>query len=254
MRRWLDILRLRVRSLTRRGQVDRDLARELQFHLEARTDELAGEGLTAPEARRAAAREFGMTASIEQQCRETRRVGAIANFVQDLRYACRILRREPMLTMAATASIALGVGVNLSIFGIGNTLLFSRPTAWQPERLVNIRTSGGSHTAYPVWRALNDSAVLDGLVGYVLDPEIAWRGPEQSATITALIVTANYFDVLRAPIAQGRGFTADEARAEREPRLAVLGHRFWQNRLGRRSARSSAARSSSTASSTRFAA
>ena len=216
----------------RRGQVDRDLARELQFHLDARTEELIGEGVAPTEARRAAAREFGMTASIEQQCRETRRVNAMTTLVQDLRYACRLVAREPLLALAATASIALGVGVNLSIFGIGNTLMFSKPTAYAPERLVNVRTSGGSHTSYPLWRALAQSAVLDGIVGHLLEPEVAWRGPEQSATMTALIVTGNYFDVLRVPIALGRGFTADEARAEREPRLAVLGHRFWQMRLG----------------------
>lgn len=232
MMRWLDVVRLRLRSLLRRGQADRELARELQFHLDARTDELIAEGVPASEARRQSAREFGMVPSIEEQCRETRRVAAVTAIAQDLRYACRVVAREPLLAVAATASIALGVGVNLSIFGIGNTLLFAKPTAHAPERLVNIRTSGGSHTAYPLWRALDRSAVLDGIVGHLLEAEIAWRGPEQSATVTALVVTGNYFDVLRVPIAVGRGFTADEGRAEREPRLAVLGHGFWQRRLG----------------------
>ena len=213
-------------------QVDRDLTRELQFHLEARTDELVAEGASRAEARRTAAREFGMLPGIEQQCRETRRVAAVSNLVQDLRYACRLVAREPLLALAATASIALGVGVNLSIFGIGNTLLFSKPTADAPDRLVNIRTSGGSHTAYPVWRALDDSRVLDGIAGFVLEPELTWRGTEHSAAITALIVTANYFDVLRVPMAQGRGFSTAEADVDRNPRLAVLGHGFWMARLG----------------------
>ena len=87
MRRWLDILRLRVRSLVRRDRADRDLARELRFHLDERVAELVAEGMEPAAARRTATREFGALPSIEQQCRETRRVGAVANFAQDLRYA-----------------------------------------------------------------------------------------------------------------------------------------------------------------------
>jgi predicted permease len=232
MKRWLDILRLRVRSLVRRDSADRDLARELRFHLDERAAELVSEGMEPAAARRTATREFGALPSIEQQCRETRRVGAVANFAQDLRYALRILGREPMLTVAATVSIALGVGVNLSIFGLGNTLLFSRPTAHRADELVNIRTTGGSHTSHPVWRTFHESGALAGIAGYFVEAEINWRGTEQSAAVTALIVTANYFEVLNPPIAMGRGFSADEAQAERHPKLAVIGHRFWLSRLG----------------------
>ena len=136
-----------------------------------------------------------------------------------------------MLTVAATASIALGVGVDLSIFGLGNTLLFSRPTAHRADQLVNIRTTGGSHTPYPVWRAYHESGALAGIAGYLVEPEINWRGAEQSAAVTALIVTANYFEVLNPPITMGRGFSADEAQAERHPKLAVMatgsGSRGW---------------------------
>jgi predicted permease len=232
MRRWLDILRLRVRSLARRDAADRELARELRFHLDERVAELVAEGMAPAEARRAAGREFGTLASIEQQCRDTRRVGAVANLVQDLRYACRSLRREPMLTVAATASIALGVGVNLSVFGVGHTLLFSRPTAHRPDQLVNVRTIGGSHTSHTVWRAFNDSGALAGIAGYTMDAETNWRGTDRTATVTALIVTANYFDLLNPPMSMGRGFSASEAEAGRGARLAVLGHQFWVTRLG----------------------
>jgi predicted permease len=137
-----------------------------------------------------------------------------------------------MLALAATISIALGVGVNLTIFGLGNTLLLSTPTAARPDRLVHIRTGGGSHTSYRMWRGLDEAAVVAGIAGHLVEVEVNWRGAEDSVAITPLIVTANYFDVLGLPALVGRAFTATEAQAEREPRLAVLGHRFWTRRLG----------------------
>jgi predicted permease len=228
----MSILRLRLQSLFRRSRADRDLSRELRFHLEARIRELIEEGAAPDEARRLAEREFGSRASIEEQCRDQRRVGLVENLLADLRYAARPIVREPMLALAATISIALGVGVNLTIFGLGNTLLLSTPTATRPDRLVHIRTGGGSHTSYRVWRGLDEAAVVDGIAGQVVEVEVNWRGTEHSLAISPLIVTANYFDVLGLPALVGRTFTASEARAEREPRLAVLGHRFWTRRLG----------------------
>ena len=62
--------------------------------------------------------------------------------------------------------------------------------------------------------------------------EVNWQGPNQSVVLTPLLVTANYFDVLGVPIAMGRSFGAEEARAERQPRVAVISHGFWQRRLG----------------------
>lgn len=159
-------------------------------------------------------------------------VGFVGNFSQDLRYAIRVLATQPLLLIAATTSIALGVGANLTIFGLANNLLLSTPTATDVDELVHIRTRNGSHVAYTAWREFEESGALAGIAGYQIEADVNWRGRDTSVTATPLIVTANFFEVVGVPIARGRGFTSGEADAERDPRLAVLGHGFWSRRLG----------------------
>ena len=232
MKRWTQVVALRVRSLFRRSAVDRDLDKEMQFHLDERSAELIAEGVSADEARRIARREFGSTASIAQQCRETRRVNFLQNFAQDLRYASRNVIKQPMLLVTAASSIALGVGANLVIFGLANGLLLSTPTASDPDRLVHVRTNRGSHASYSAWRDLNVSGVMEGLAGHSIEVDMNWRSRDISIGVMPLIVTANFFDVMGIPIANGRAFTASEAAAERDPRVVLVSHAFWTTRLG----------------------
>jgi predicted permease len=216
----------------RRSAVDRELDKELLFHLAEHVDELIAAGKSPEEARLEAMREFGSAASVTEQCRDRRRVSFVENLVQDVRYALRVLRKQPALVVTATASIALGVGANLAIFGLANSLLLSTPTARRADQLVNIRTSRGSHASYSMWRALNDSGVIDGVAGHQIETDVNWRGPSESISVTPLVVSANFFDVMGVTLARGRGFTAAEAVAEREPRQVVVSHRFWTVRLG----------------------
>jgi predicted permease len=232
MSRLIAILRLRLRSLFQRASVDRELERELRFHLDARVTELRREGYSAQDARDRAQREFGSSASIAEQCRDTRRVSFVNNVVQDLRYGARVLRAQPLLLVAATTSIALGIGANLAIFGLANSLLLSKPTARDVDTIVHIRTTAGSHTSYTAWRELAAADVIAGVAGYRFETDMIWRDGESASTVTALVVTANYFDVLGVPIAIGRGFSAQEAAVHVDPRLVVISDSFWRRRLG----------------------
>jgi putative ABC transport system permease protein len=232
MARWLDLLRLRLRSLFRSTAADRSLRNELQTHLEETIAEHVAAGMTIADARAAAVRELGPVARIEEECRDTRRVAFLQNLGRDLRYTLRSLCRQPLLVAASTLSIAVAVGANTTIFNLASELLFSTPSARDPERLVRIRMSGNSHVSYRQWQALHEMGALDGLAGYQIEVEVNWRGPNQSLSLLPLIVTANFFDVLGAPIAMGRAFTSGEAAAERHPDVAVISHAFWQKRLG----------------------
>src|SRR5262245_31594924 len=224
MQRWPSILLHRVRSLFRRAAVDRDLDKELRFHIEEHVEELVSGGLPRAEARRQALREFGSAASIEQQCRETRRVLFVENLMQDLRYGTRVLLKQPALVVVAAASIALGVGANLTIFSLANSLLLSVPTASRPDRVIHIRSNRGSHVSYRMWQALDASGVVAGVAGYNLGSDVNWRTREGTESLMPLVVSANFFDVMGVPLFLGRGFSAGEAAAERDPRVAVVTH------------------------------
>ncbi|HVR43212.1 MAG TPA: ABC transporter permease [Thermoanaerobaculia bacterium] len=232
MTRWLDLLRHRLRSLFRTAAVERDLDRELRAHLAAAVEEKVRAGMAPEQARREALREFGSVAEVAEACRDVRRVSFVQNLARDLKYACRSLLAQPVLLVAATTSIGLGVGANLTIFALAAELLLSVPTASRPEELVHIRTGNGSHVSYPAWRGLDASGALAGIAGYDLAAGLNWRGPDETVALTPLIVTANFFDVVGAPVARGRAFSADEARIERDPHLLVVSHGFWQRRLG----------------------
>ena len=143
----------------------------------------------------------------------------------------RTLGRQPGLVAAAALSMALGVGANLTIFSLANSLLLATPSASAPDELVFIRTGNGSHVSYPVWRQLNESGALAGVAGYQFEQSLNWRNGDESRTLVPLLVTANFFDVLGVPVERGRGFTAREAQAERQPRLVVVSHGFWERRL-----------------------
>jgi putative ABC transport system permease protein len=233
MPRWLDRLRLRCRSLVHSAAVDASMRDELQRHLDEQIDEYVATGMTRDEARRAARRDFGPLTLIEEECRDRRRVNFLSNLFQDLRYTFRSLRRQPLLVLAATVSIAIAVGANTTIFSLASGLLFATPTAKDAGRLVRIRINGNSHVSYRQWQVLEKSHALNGLAGFQIESEVNWRGSGSSVSLIPLIVTANFFDVLGGPMAIGRSFTATEAAAEQQPDVAVISYGFWQRRLGR---------------------
>jgi predicted permease len=222
---------MRVRSLFRGGSTDAALKDELRVHLDEQIDEYVAAGATPADARARAMRELGSLALIEEECRDTRRVAIIHNFVRDLRYAIRALGRQPLLVTTAAASIAVAVAANCTIFSLASELLLSAPSVRRPEQVVRIRLNGNSHVSYGQWKALDESGALDGLAGYRIESEVNWRGPDESVSLIPMIVTANFFDVLGVPIAMGRGFTSAEADPARLPQLAVVSHAFWQHRL-----------------------
>ncbi len=231
MRRLFDRLVLRLKSLLRPQAVDHSLRGEIALHLEEEIDDLVAKGMTRSAARAAALRAFGPRSSIEEACRDTRRVTIVEQLAQDLRSSLRALARQPMLVAVSTLTIAIAVAANTTVVGVAAELLLSKPSAANPNTLFNVFVGGGSHTSYGRWRDLDESGALAGITGYSIESTVTWRGPERSENVGVMIVAPNFFDVLGVPVALGRGFTAREARPELEPAVAVVSYRFWRERL-----------------------
>jgi putative ABC transport system permease protein len=230
--RLLDRFRLRLRSLFRSRHADEELANEIRMHLEEEAGALMAQGMSPAAARAEARRSFGPVAAVEDACRDTRRVSFVQNLAQDLRYGLRSLLKQPLLILAATASIGVGVGANTLIFSLASELILAVPDARAPHELVNIRISQSSHVSYPNWREMDESGALAGFAGYNIEQAINWRAGDRTVTLVPLVVTANFFDLLGVPIARGRAFTASEAAAEKNPRVVVVSDTFWRQRLG----------------------
>jgi putative ABC transport system permease protein len=222
----------RVRSLFGRAGADTALAAEIALHLEEATREGIARGLSPDEARAEARRGFGSIALIEDQCRDTRRVGALQRLAQDARYGLRSLLAQPLLVGAASASIGAGAGATALVFALASALLFATPTVRDPHDVVAITLDGNSHVSYAAWRELDESGALGGLTGFHIEGDVNVRDGDRTVAVVPMLVPANFFDVLGVPIALGRGFTRAEAEASRDPRVAVVSDRFWRARLG----------------------
>ena len=232
LHRWFDMTRNRFRSLVRGGQADADLDRELRSHIAQQEEELVARGIQRDEAHRQAVSTFGGVERMREESRDARGISVLENLTRDLRYAFRGLRREPMLLVAATISIAVGAGGNLAVFSLAREFMFAAPDVRRPEELVQFRVSHGSHASYQKWQDLDASDALADIAGFSVEKELNWRNGDQVTALIPMLVTANFFDVTGVPVALGRPFTAAEARAEDSPRMVLVSHAFWQNRLG----------------------
>ena len=160
------------------------------------------------------------------------------SWLQDLRYAVRLLRRNPLFALTAVLSLAIGIGANTTIFTIANALLFQPPLGVaDASRLVDVGRSqdgqgfdNGSYSNYLDIRARN--TVFSGIYAYRLGPEpMSLRGKDGAERIYGEMVSTNYFNVLGTPPHIGRLFTSDDSEQPAATPLAVLSHRFWMRRF-----------------------
>ena len=154
----------------------------------------------------------------------------------DFRLAFRSLVRRPLLSVIAIASIALGVGFNAVIFSAVNALLLEPPAGVESgDRAVELgRTMGGQGFdtfGYPDFLALREGvAPLEEVAAWRMRP-LSWGTEQGGERINGMTVSPGYFEALGVGAAQGRLF-GPEQDSRGGPAVAVISHRFWQDRLG----------------------
>ncbi len=154
---------------------------------------------------------------------------------QDIRYALRGLRRAPGFTIVALLTLALGIGVNSSIFSVVNAILFRPLPVEHPEQLVEIygrQSTESAHgtSSYPNYLVYREQAkTLSDLVGYTnFFAHLSIEG--SSELVTGELVTDNYFRALGVRPAIGRAFAPGEATVIDASAYAVISDRFWKSR------------------------
>jgi hypothetical protein len=137
-------LRLRIKALLNRRELEGDLEDELQFHFAMRQEKDRAEGLAASDARDSAHRKFGNSNLPKERCREMWTFGSLETIGQDVRYGLRILRANPAFTTVAILSLALGIGANTAIFSLIDAILLRDLPVRDPGQLVEVMPANHS--------------------------------------------------------------------------------------------------------------
>ncbi len=155
----------------------------------------------------------------------------------DLKFAFRQLLKNPGFALTAIVTLALGIGANTVVFSwIRTTLLDAIPGAARPERLVVLapehKSAGLNDTmSLTEIEALRESAsVFSGVTGSQIDP-LGIRIDREIEWVWGQPVQANFFDVVGVRPVLGRTFQAGEDLAGAVENVAVISHRFWQQRF-----------------------
>ena len=230
-------LRARVRALLKRPDVERDLDDELRFHLDMETEYQMRMGLSERDARRRAQREFGGVERYRDETRDARGVGAIEDFIRDLKVGARSLSRAPGFALVSIFTVALGIAATTAVFSIIDGILL-RPLPYpKADQLVRIYERApdypASSFAAPNFFDLERHSKTLHAAAYYAADEITVLGLSQPVRVGMARVSERFFDAMGVKPAHGRGFLPGESRGGDRFNV-VISDRFWRNWLNTR--------------------
>jgi predicted permease len=236
----LDMLRKlfhRLRASLRRGKIEREMERELRFHVEMETAEYIRRGMSEEDARRAALLSFGGVEQTKENLRDARGLGWLEDLPQDFRYALRTLRRKPGFAAVALSTLALGIGATTVMFTVINSVLLKPLPYREPDRLLTLQEQTEKPTQWGnLWRFTYPNFLDCKRESRFLDMAALWYGGgtvsvrENAEYVVGREISANLFSVLGVSLLQGRAFLPEEDRAGAAP-VIIVSHSLWQRLL-----------------------
>lgn len=239
---WLQEAGSRVANVFRRSELESEVDEELRFHLEMQIDQYVKSGMSERDARRTALVEFGGVDKTVEDCRDVLGLRLMHDFIQDIRYAVRVLIRSPGFTIVAVLTLALGIGANTAVFSVVNALLLQPLPFENPDRIVMVWEENPDHGVEQeqvAWADLfewQESMTSFESIGYVVNRMAASRSflmktDDDVSRIRARHVSSSLFDVLGVPPLIGQTLQS----ADDEPgglKRAVLSYRMWSQVFG----------------------
>jgi predicted permease len=235
-----------LRRLFERRRMDRDLDKEIQFHVESQVADKVRSGISEIEARRLTRLEFGGTEQIKEDCRQSRGTMWLESLVQDVRYGLRQLRKSPGFTFVAILSLTLGIGANTAIFTLLNAILLRPLPVQEPGALVlfgNGHAQGSTNSipdgntklfSYAFFRDLRQKNASFSGIAAVDSNQFATKasiGGAAYKTTHVDLVSGSYFSVLGVPAVLGRTIGESDDSAEDAGPVAVASYSWFQRQF-----------------------
>src|SRR5262245_63331257 len=212
----LSKLRMALRALLRRSEVEHELDEELQGHLDQQTEQNIRLGMNPEEARVAALKAFGGVEQAKEHSRDARGVRWIEDLWQDMRYGSRMLVKSPGFTLVAVITLGLGIGVNTTIFSAMESLILHPFSLPNQNRLVviyernldaGITRNGVAPGNLLDWRT--QSKTFERFVSWKLDsPHLP--GADQAERVFCYRVSAGFFAASGGQPVLGLDFQSSE--------------------------------------------
>ncbi|MGH9736315.1 MAG: ADOP family duplicated permease, partial [Candidatus Acidiferrales bacterium] len=230
-----------LRSFFHKDELDVELDREMAAHLEMAVEENIRRGMSAEEARRQALVRFGGVQQARERHRESRGLPGLDVLMQDLRFTLRTLRRDRGFTIVAVLILALGIGANVAVFSVVNTIVL-RPLPFRDsQQLVRIvekdaKTGESSRTytadATQDFQQQNRSfQSVSGYFAFTAPDNFKLMGKGQPIPVTGILVAEGFFQTLGVAPAAGRLFRHEEFVRHAQP-VALLSYAFWKRQFG----------------------
>ena len=221
----------------------RDLDEEIEAHLRMAVRDRVERGETLVEARAAATKEFGNVPLVKDVTRATWGWEWLESAVQDLKYALRRLLKSPGFTIAAIATLSLGIGANTAIFELLDAVLLQSLPVANPQELAEVRVvdmdkaRGNVSSAYPVvtnpiWEKMREDHQGFSEIAAWTDAGFSRDSGGDARFANGLWVSGDFFRVLGVRPIQGRVFTAEDDRRGCGLPGAVISYGFWQQEYG----------------------
>jgi predicted permease len=234
---WIRALASRTRAWVSPRQVDQEFEHELNIHLAMLTEENLRRGMAPEEAKRAARVRLGGQTQLAETNRELRGLPMLETFLQDTRFAFRMLRKNPGFTAVAVLTLALGIGANTAIFSVVYAVLlkplpFTNPdqlfTAFQANTQQGVAETGCSYLNFEEWRAQNH--VFSELAGVVAH-QLTLTGRGEPSVVNTSVVTPELFALLDVKPLVGRIFFPQDGKQGAAP-VVLVSEDLWRSRFG----------------------
>ena len=235
--RWWYVLRLRVRSLLRREQVDRELDEELSYHIAQTIEEFRAKGFSRLDAQTAALRRFGGVTQRREECRDERRLGWLDSVRADLLVALRLAWKTPWMTAVSVMALGTAMAVVIGGFSVIWNFYYAELPFEDGDRIVAVQSvTQPDPASVPVsvalfrqWEARQTS--FDLIAAADLRSREVANGAGGVVRYPVADMTSSAFEIARVPPLHGRTLRRSDETPCATP-VVVIGHRVWQSLFG----------------------